>query len=188
MSRTSIGGRRAPWGLWSGALLTLGTMTGCAWSPPPESVPTYRIDVMASEVTAQGPGSNEEVATIFREKVGAMLHEMVADRGDLSPDSPPARFRAHISYDQSSWPSAPCLVLLVLVGCPGSQVHRSVDLTLEIDGEVYEGHGEASGAASLYYNSGGYGTTQTALEEALKDALRKKGKAIGRLEDREGKL
>ena len=53
---------------------------GCGWTPPPESVPTYRIDVAASEVTAQGPGANEEVAQIFREKMGAMLHEMVADR------------------------------------------------------------------------------------------------------------
>ena len=151
-------------------------------------MPTYRIDVMASEVTAQGPGANEEVAVIFREKIGAMLHEMVADRGDLSPDSPPARFRAHVSYDQSSWPMAPCLYLLVLFGCPGSQVERAVDLTLEVDGRTYEGHGESSGAAGIYYNTGGYTTTQTAVEDALKDALRKMDEDVARRGDVGGAL
>lgn len=168
--------------------MSAAVLTGCSWTPPPESVPTYRIDVMASEVTAQGPGANEEVAVIFREKIGAMLHEMVADRGDLSPASPPARFRAHVSYDQSSWPTAPCLYILVLFGCPAAVVDRTVDLTLEVDGKTYEGHGESSGAAGIYYNPGGYSTTQSAVEEALKDALRKMDKAVGRRQGEEDAL
>ncbi len=183
-----MGRRLASAGPVVGALSSAGVLMGCGWTPPPESVPTYRIDVAASEVTAQGPGANEEVAQIFREKMGAMLHEMVADRGDLSPDSPPARFRAHVSYDQSGWPLAPCLYLLVLFGCPGSHVHRTVDLTLEVGGKTYEGHGESSGAAGIYYNTGGYTTTQTAVEEALKDALRKMDKDVGRRGDGEGAL
>lgn len=177
---------KARWGTLAAAGLVAG-VSGCAWKPPPESVPTYRVDVLASEVTAQGPGANEEAATIFRDKIGGMLHEMVADREDLSPESPPARFRANVTFDQSSWPSAPCLVLLVLVGCPGSHVTRTVDLTLEVDGQIYRGYGEASGVAGVWYNTGGYDTTVTALERAFQDALAKQGKAIAG-EPNEGRL
>jgi hypothetical protein len=161
-----------------------GSMIGCGWTPPPESVPTFRVDMLASEVTVQGEAANLDAALQFRAQIAGALNDMVADRDDFDSESPPARFRASVSYDGSIWPTAACgLGILIMFGCPVASLSRTVDLTLEIDGEIYEGHGEASGAASFYYNNMGQSTTGSAVEEALKDALGKRGKPIARAAD-----
>ncbi|MEZ4446249.1 MAG: hypothetical protein R3B72_44640 [Polyangiaceae bacterium] len=164
-----------------GALSAGALVIGCGWTPPPESIPTYRVDLLASEVTVEGEGANEEAATNIRAQIAGALQTIVSDRDDFSPRTPAARFRAHVAYSGSIWPTAACaLGTLILFGCPVARVTRTVDLTLEVEGEIYEGHGDAAGAAGFYYNTSGESTTASAVEAALQDALEKRGAAVAR--------
>lgn len=161
-----------------GAVGVSGSLGCGSYVPPPEQIPTFQIDTVASEVQLTGTGVDQDRADQWRSQIAWALTDMMRERPDLE-DASAARFAAMVSYDINAWPMAACLGLLWLVGCPMSDWTVDVDLLLEVDGELYRGQGSYSYPASLYYNSMGHtatlGATERAVKDALSNAMAKKG-------------
>lgn len=117
----------------------------------------------------RGPAANADRAEALRGRIAGALFEMMQDRPDLDR-APPARFSAKIDYDIESWPTAPCLFFLSLVGCPLALWTFDVDLVLESNGQVYRGSATHTAPASFYYNNNGLDGAAIATEKALADA------------------
>lgn len=149
--------------------------TGCVETvAAPRSVPTFRVDETASEVTARhrtGESVPADTATKIRAMSREILDEMVAERPDLA-SARPMRIRADVVGDANVVTTfVPCLILLVYLGCPATIQELEADVTFEVDGRRYRGHAKASRAAGLYYNLSGYQTVKRLLQRAIADAF-----------------
>jgi hypothetical protein len=158
---------------WSGLLLGLSAVAcGPTYEPPP-AFPSYRVDVLASQVSVRrksGSPVEESAAGAVRALMAERMSEMVEERDDLA-GAKPARFKADVVVDQSAWPLAPCLVLLVIVGCPLSILDVEVDLTFEVDAVRYRGRGSYSYPQNYFYNLTGGRSVGVATDRALAEAL-----------------
>ncbi len=168
------------------ALLCCAASSCSSYRPAESAIPTFRVDELASEVIAKGPGAGDNVTATVRTQIANALAEMMEDRPDLIK-AKPARFKAEVNYDLSYWPMAACLGVLYLFGCPMTTTEVTLELTLEVDGKSYRGKGSNSAAGGIYYNGDGSSTTAGAVEQAMREALGEVEQAMGR-EQRGGLL
>jgi len=154
------------------------------------------IDVEASELTILGNGEHPPVVqpdlgafgdvtggTSFME-VGPTkerrdtIFALTSLFGEASAGAEKARVKIAYGYDASSVPVFfPCLTVLVVFGCPMQKVEVATDLTIELRGKRYTGHGTATRWMSMYNVEALEPAKGEALGAALDDAIRRGGVA-----------
>lgn len=152
-----------------GAFAVCALLAGCGRSTlsAPAQIPSYTIDVNASELVVAR--KNGEIATDAADEnkgfVAAALAEAVDGRPDLSK-AKPARFRAQVVYD-----AAPSVTTSAF-----SSTEAWVRLTLDISGERFVGSGSASSNVGYLFFGGTpgralKGSVMYATQAALRDAM-----------------
>lgn len=111
------------------------------------------IDLAASEYTVLGDGSeaprnvfddgSKEAVALASVRKG-FVNALAGLFGEDKSLAERARVKVAFSWDTNVTVMFPCLVVLVLVGCPGQKLEVAVDLSVEVRGKVYSGHGSAS--------------------------------------------
>ena len=93
-----------------------------------------------------------------------------------------ARFQVAISDRRNLLPSIfPCLLVFVAFGCPLVYATTAVDLTIEVGGKPYRGHGEGTEWRSLFSLGGdnNFNYPRISLGRALAAALEDAGRSNG---------
>lgn len=140
------------------------------------------IDLSASEYVVLGDGTEaprelfddgspaaNPYASARKGYVSALSNLFGEDKGRAER----ARVKVAFGHDINMTMMFPCLVLLVLVGCPVQRTEVAIDLSIEVRGKVYSGHGSAS-ELTLFYTMARNSTEPLkgqALGAALDDAL-----------------
>jgi hypothetical protein len=148
-------------------------LPGCAtpyfMGKAPAALPPLSIDVAASEVSSE-IGDAEE----HRGRIAEFLESLSA-RGDLPRR--PARFRAKVrgetSYGHLLLSSFTyCLAYMgALYNCTYTNLDRSIEIELEVDGKRYTGSGWANRFSSVWFNVDGYHSLKEATEIAVRRGL-----------------
>lgn len=167
------------------AALVLTTATGCATTMADfmeaedfvvssAKLRGARIDEKAStldwqpETFMEGVKTGDERAGELRAELAKGFNQVLA-----ASDGKPARFRVTVlEVDRQGWPTAPCLAVLILFGCPNEIIGAKVDLELEVEGEIYKESGESSSVRNIYSN-GSYIQAADEVAAAVVDAMRK---------------
>jgi hypothetical protein len=146
------------------AVVVLASAPGCAtvtvrdyfrerqWTRAP-GLPAARLDVEASELsvhsadTLYAPSYRGEA---MRTEIAGVLDSVL--RG--GPESPAGRFRLRADVRREklwiTW--FPCLVVLVMFGCPISSEVASVELDVDVAGVRWSAQAEATIWQGAYYN------------------------------------
>lgn len=140
------------------------------------------IDLAASEYTVLGDGTEAPREVFDDGSPGAAAYAstrkgFVSALANLFGEDPGRAERARVkiafAHDYNLTMMFPCMVLLVLVGCPVQRTEVAIDLSIEVRGKVYSGHGSAS-ELTLFYTMARNSIEPLkgqALGEALDDAL-----------------
>lgn len=163
----------------------------------PHDVSAFRgvpIDVDASELTILGDGERPPVVqpdlgalgnvaggTGFME-VGPTrerrdtIFALTSLFGDAQPGAEKARVKIAYGFDSSALTMfVPCLTLLVIFDCPMQKFEVATDLTIELHGKRYTGHGTATRWMTMYSVEAFEPAKGEALGAALDDAIRRGG-------------
>ncbi len=154
---------------FSGVLLLGVTLCACsglrALRLPPE-FPRYQIDVEASQVEASSIADANALKSIVAEEM-----QQWSQPSNDKAATMPARFRARVRQTVDYWPTAACVGVYVVFGCP-SHIHKvEVSLDFDVGGQLFQGTGLAKRVGGLYYEQQGTEAVRSALREAMNRAF-----------------
>lgn len=134
-----------------------------------------RIDVAASELVLDGEALGDFTGPQVRMQIADALQEYFGAPG---PSAQPARFRvdARSSAGGTAWMwMFPCLVDLIIIGCPVGWYSANASVDLEVGGRRYSGTGVSTRLIGLYYGHNAYGAVGAAIADALRSIAEQMG-------------